>query len=61
MIRFVKACPNIPNLHPTVEMHALTMGLKPDHFWKTLFGEPPSNLEELRAHAVKYLNIEETT
>jgi len=59
MSRFTKACLNIPNLHPTVAMHAITVGLKPGLFLNTLYAEPPSNMDELRARATKYIAIEE--
>jgi len=61
MARFVKACLNIPNLHLVVAMYALTVGLKPGLFINALFVKPPSNMDELRVCAVKYITIEENT
>jgi len=59
MSRFTKACLNIPNLHPTIAMHAITVGLKPRLFLNTLYAEPPSNMDKLRARAAKYIAIVE--
>jgi len=59
MSRFTKAYFNIPNLHPVVAMHTITVGLKPDLFLNTLYTEPPSNMNELRARAAKYIAIKE--
>jgi len=59
MTRFAKVCLNISNLHPAVAMYVLTVGLKPDFFLNTLLAKPPSNMDELRAHAVKYITIKE--
>lgn len=61
MARFAKVCLNIPNLHPVVAMHALTVWLKLGLFLNALFVERPSNMDVLWARATKYNIIEENT
>jgi len=59
MAQFTKATLAIPNLHPTVTMHALVVGLKPSPFLDTLYADPPPNMDSLRARAARYMSIEE--
>lgn len=50
---------NIPNLHPTVSMHALLVGLRRGKFLDTLYVEPPNDMDQLRARAARYMSIKE--
>jgi len=61
MARFAQATLNIPNLHLAVSMHALLVGLCPGKFLDTLYAEPPEDMDQWRARAANYMNIEENT
>jgi len=59
MAKFSRATLNILDLHPTVFMHALSVGLRPRKFLNTLYVKPPKDMDQLRARATRYMNIEE--
>jgi len=59
MARFIRATLNIPDLHPTVSMHTLLVGLRPGKFLDTLYAKLPKAMDQLRARAARYMSIEE--
>jgi len=58
MTRFVKASLNIFDLHPTVEMHSIKVGLQLEPL-DSLYVEPPLNIDDLRTRATLYIIIKE--
>jgi len=59
MTRFTKATLAIHDLHPAMAMHALLVGLKPSPFLDMFYVDPPSNMDNLRDKATRYISIEE--
>ena len=60
MTGFEKATLNIPDLHPTVAMQALLIGLCSGKFLDTLYVDPSSNMDEICSRVAWYINIEES-
>ncbi|XP_020207085.1 uncharacterized protein LOC109792119 [Cajanus cajan] len=58
MERFVATSIKIRNLNPEV-LHAMLMALKPGPFVNSLCRESPRNMDELRARATGYIQMEE--
>jgi len=60
MAQFSTTTLGIPNLHPTVAIHLLLVGLKPIPFLDTLYENPPENMDNLRARTARYMNTRRT-
>ncbi|XP_020211749.1 uncharacterized protein LOC109796489 [Cajanus cajan] len=59
MSRFNKAALEIRDLNPAVALHHLTTTLKPGPFANSICKKPPTDMDYLRRHADKYMQIEE--
>ncbi|XP_020202501.1 uncharacterized protein LOC109788233 [Cajanus cajan] len=59
MKHFASISVKIRNLNPEVALHAMLMALKPGPFVDSLCRRPPPDMEELRARAVGYIQMEE--
>ncbi|XP_025665124.1 uncharacterized protein [Arachis hypogaea] len=59
MTRFAEATMEIPDLDPTVHLHALKSGLRPDKFRETIAVTKIKTLEEFRERATGQMEIEE--
>ncbi|XP_020229898.1 uncharacterized protein LOC109810759 [Cajanus cajan] len=51
----------IRNLHPEVALHAMLMALKPGSFVDSLCRDAPRDMDELRARAAGYIQMEENS
>jgi len=56
---FNKVCMGIRNLNPEIAMHYLVSAIHPRRFTESLIKRPKQNMEELRARATKFMQIEE--
>ncbi|XP_020204020.1 uncharacterized protein LOC109789468 [Cajanus cajan] len=61
MERFAGISFKIRNQNPEVALHAMLMALKPRPFVDSLCRRPPPNMDELRAQATGYIQMEEHT
>ncbi|XP_020203945.1 uncharacterized protein LOC109789412 [Cajanus cajan] len=59
MDRFNKATLEIRDLNPAVALHHLTTALKPGPFVNSICKKPPSDMNDLRRRADKYMQMEE--
>ncbi|XP_020204205.1 uncharacterized protein LOC109789618 [Cajanus cajan] len=59
MERFANVSIQIHNLNPEVALHSMLMALKPGPFIDSLCRRPPPDMDELRAHAAGYIQMEE--
>ncbi|XP_020208016.1 uncharacterized protein LOC109792968, partial [Cajanus cajan] len=59
MERFAGILVKIRNLNPEVALHTMLMALKPGPFVDNLCQEAPRDMDELRAHAAGYIQMEE--
>ncbi|XP_020206699.1 uncharacterized protein LOC109791762, partial [Cajanus cajan] len=59
MSRFNKAALEIRDLNPAVALHHLTTALKPGPFANNICKKPPTNMDDLRRRADKYMQMEE--
>ncbi|XP_020207243.1 uncharacterized protein LOC109806944 [Cajanus cajan] len=59
MERFASISVKIQNLNPEVALHATLMVLKPGPFIDSLCRRPPIDMDELRARAAGYIQMEE--
>ncbi|XP_020225115.1 uncharacterized protein LOC109806998 [Cajanus cajan] len=59
MDRFNKAALEIRDLNPAVALHHLTTALKPRPFVNSICKKPPSDMNDLRRRADKYMQMEE--
>ncbi|XP_020209248.1 uncharacterized protein LOC109794185 [Cajanus cajan] len=59
MERFAAISVKIRNLKPEVALHAMLMALKPGPFVESLCREAPRDMDELRARAAGYIQMEE--
>ncbi|XP_020205996.1 uncharacterized protein LOC109791142 [Cajanus cajan] len=59
MDRFNKATFEIRDLNPAVALHHLTTALKPGPFVNSICKKPPSDMNDLRRRADKYMQMEE--
>ncbi|XP_020229310.1 uncharacterized protein LOC109810299 [Cajanus cajan] len=59
MSRFNKAALEIRDLNPAVALHNLTTALKPGPFANNICKKPPTNIDDLRRRADKYMQMEE--
>ncbi|XP_020227232.1 uncharacterized protein LOC109808591 [Cajanus cajan] len=59
MDRFNKAALEIRDLNPAVALHHLTTALKPGPFVNSICKKPPSDMNDLRRRADKYMQMEE--
>nr|KYP73948.1 hypothetical protein KK1_006609 [Cajanus cajan] len=59
MDRFNKAALEIRDLNPAVALHHQTTALKPGPFVNSLCKKPPSDMNDLRRRADKYMQMEE--
>ncbi|XP_020240236.1 uncharacterized protein LOC109819062 [Cajanus cajan] len=59
MDRFNKAALEIRDLTPAVALHHLTTALKPGPFVNSICKKPPSDMNDLRRRADKYMQMEE--
>ncbi|XP_020238883.1 uncharacterized protein LOC109817941 [Cajanus cajan] len=59
MTRFNKAALEIRDLHPAVALHHLTTALKPGPFANSICKKPPTDMDDLRRIADKYMQMEE--
>ncbi|XP_020225378.1 uncharacterized protein LOC109807268 [Cajanus cajan] len=59
MSRFNKAALEIRDLNPTVALHHLTTALKPGPFANSVCKKPPTDMDDLRRRADKYMQMEE--
>nr|KYP34801.1 hypothetical protein KK1_044196 [Cajanus cajan] len=59
MERFARISVKIRNLNPEVTLHAMFIALKPKSFVDSLCREAPRNMNELRARAAGYIQMEE--
>ncbi|XP_020221042.1 uncharacterized protein LOC109803778 [Cajanus cajan] len=59
MDRFNKTALEIRDLNPTVALHHLTTALKPGPFVNSICKKPPSDMNDLRRRADKYMQMEE--
>nr|KYP55220.1 hypothetical protein KK1_001427 [Cajanus cajan] len=59
MSRFNKAALEIRDLNPAVALHHLTTALKPGPFVNSIYKKPPTNMDDLRRRADKYMQMEE--
>nr|KYP32550.1 hypothetical protein KK1_046746 [Cajanus cajan] len=59
MERFAATSIKIRNLNPEVALHAMLMALKPGPFVDSLCREAPRDMDELRACAAGYIQMEE--
>ncbi|XP_020227522.1 uncharacterized protein LOC109808793 [Cajanus cajan] len=61
MSRFNKAALEIRDLNLAVALHHLTTALKPGPFANNICKKPPSDMDDLRRRADKYMQMEELT
>lgn len=61
MAKFNEESLNIKNLSPDMAMHAILAALKQGLSENSLAKKPLANMEDLRARAVKYINLEEVS
>ncbi|XP_025664577.1 uncharacterized protein [Arachis hypogaea] len=59
LTRFAEATMEIPDLDPTVHLHALKAGLRPGKFRETIAVTKPKTLEEFRERMAGQMEIEE--
>ncbi|XP_020225264.1 uncharacterized protein LOC109807148 [Cajanus cajan] len=59
MSRFNKAALEIRDLNPAVALHHLTTALKPGPFANSICKKPPTDMDDLRRQADKYMQMEE--
>ncbi|XP_020238016.1 uncharacterized protein LOC109817212 [Cajanus cajan] len=59
MERFSNISVRIRNLNPEVALHAMLMALKPGSFVDSLCRDAPRDMDELRARAAGYIQMEE--
>ncbi|XP_020215687.1 uncharacterized protein LOC109799523 [Cajanus cajan] len=59
MSRFNKAALEIRDLNPAVALHHLTTALKPGPFANNICKKPPTDMDDLRRRADKYMQMEE--
>ncbi|XP_020235170.1 uncharacterized protein LOC109815012 [Cajanus cajan] len=59
MDRFNKVALEIRDLNPAVALHHLTTALKPGPFVNSICKKPPSDMNDLRRRADKYMQMEE--
>nr|KYP48749.1 hypothetical protein KK1_029551 [Cajanus cajan] len=59
MSRFNKAALEIRDLNPAVALHHLTTALKPGPFSNSICKKPPTDMDDLRRRADKYMQMEE--
>ncbi|XP_016206494.1 uncharacterized protein LOC107646863 [Arachis ipaensis] len=59
MTQFAEATMEVPDLDPTMHLHALKTGLRPGKFWETIAIIKPKSLEEFRERATGQMEIEE--
>ncbi|XP_020211805.1 uncharacterized protein LOC109796548 [Cajanus cajan] len=59
MSRFNKAALEIRDLNPVVALHHLTTALKPGPFANNICKKPPTDMDDLRRRADKYMQMEE--
>ncbi|XP_020240038.1 uncharacterized protein LOC109818907 [Cajanus cajan] len=59
MERFASLSVKIRNLNPEVALHSMLMALKSGPFVESLCRRPPPNMDELRARAAGYIQMEE--
>ncbi|XP_020211561.1 uncharacterized protein LOC109796286 [Cajanus cajan] len=59
MSRFNKAALEIRDLNPVVALHHLTTALKPGPFANSICKKPPTDMDDLRRRADKYMQMEE--
>ncbi|XP_020220516.1 uncharacterized protein LOC109803382 [Cajanus cajan] len=59
MSRFNKATLKIQDLNPAVALHHLTTTLKPGPFANSICKKPPTDMDDLRRRADKYMQMEE--
>ncbi|XP_020223144.1 uncharacterized protein LOC109805469 [Cajanus cajan] len=57
--RFNKATLEIRDLNPAVALHHLTTALKPGPFANNICKKPPTDMDDLRRRADKYMQMEE--
>ncbi|XP_020240263.1 uncharacterized protein LOC109819086 [Cajanus cajan] len=59
MRRFSKVALEIRDLNPAVALHHLTITLKPRPFTNSICKKPPTDMDDLRRRADKYMQMEE--
>ncbi|XP_020206731.1 uncharacterized protein LOC109791794 [Cajanus cajan] len=59
MERFANVSIKIRNLNPEVALHSMLMALKPEPFVYSLCRHQPASMDELRARAAGYIQMEE--
>ncbi|XP_020238557.1 uncharacterized protein LOC109817649 [Cajanus cajan] len=59
MERFANVSIKIRNLNPEVALHSMLMALKPGPFVDSLCRHQPATMDELRARAARYIQMEE--
>jgi len=58
MDRFNKVCMGIRNLMPEIAIHHLVSAIRQGRFTESLIKRPTKNMNELRNHATKFMQIE---
>ncbi|XP_020204571.1 uncharacterized protein LOC109789925 [Cajanus cajan] len=61
MERFANVSIKIRNLNPEVALHSMLIALKAKPFVDSLYQRQPANMDELRACATSYIQMEEHT
>ncbi|XP_020224277.1 uncharacterized protein LOC109806318 [Cajanus cajan] len=59
MEHFANVSVKIQNLNPEVALHSMLMALKPGPFVDSLYRRPPNDIDDLRARAARYIQMEE--